>query len=74
MKKFAYIIPAVILSPASVLAAETGTANQAVVNAMTTVSNDMIATANSIVPVALSVVGISLVVVFGVRLFRRIAR
>lgn len=51
-----------------------GTANAAVVSAMTTVSNDMVATAESIIPVALTVVGIALVVVFGVRIFKRIAK
>lgn len=52
----------------------TGTANSAVVSAMTTVANDMSATATSLIPVALTVVGISLVVVFGIRIFKRIAK
>lgn len=41
---------------------------------MSGVANDMVATANAIIPVALTVVGISLVVVFGIRIFRRIAK
>lgn len=61
-------------APATVFAQETGTANTAVVNAMTSTANDMLATGNSIIPVALTVVGLSLVVTFGVRLFRRVAR
>lgn len=52
----------------------TGSANTAVTNAMQTVAGDMIATGNSIVPIALTVVGISLVVIFGVRMFRKIAK
>lgn len=55
-----------------VLAESTGTANQAVVSAMTNISNDMIATANSIIPVALTTVGLSIVVVFGIRIFKRV--
>lgn len=51
-----------------------GTPNNAVVSAMTTVSNDMVATAESIIPVALTVVGIALVVVFGVRIFKKVAK
>lgn len=77
MKKKLYLfgMPAVIAASAlPVMAESTGTANQAVVGAMTTVSQDMIATANSIIPVALTVVGIAMVVVFGVRIFKRIAK
>lgn len=63
------------ISPIAVFAQEaSGTANSAVVSAMTTTANDMLATGNSIVPVALTVVGLSLVVTFGVRLFRRVAK
>lgn len=51
-----------------------GTASTAVTGAMQTVANDMIATGNSIVPIALTVVGISLVVIFGIRMFRKIAK
>lgn len=53
--------------------ASTGTANQAVVDAMTTTSNDMVATGTAIIPVALVVIGLSLVVTFGVKLFKRIS-
>lgn len=51
-----------------------GTANSAVTGAMTTVANDMIATGNAIIPIALTVVGIALVVVFGVRMFKKVAK
>lgn len=60
--------------PVTAFAEETGTANAAVVSAMTGVANDMVATGNAVIPVALTVVGIALVVVFGVRMFRRIAK
>lgn len=49
-----------------------GTANTDVVNAMTTVANDMKATGNSLIPIALGVVGLAIVVVFGIRIFKRI--
>ena len=51
-----------------------GTANSAVTGAMTTVANDMIATGNAIIPIALTVVGIALVVVFGVKMFKKVAK
>lgn len=77
-KKLSYLLVTgvgTIGSNALVLANEsTGTANTAVTGAMQTVANDMIATGNAIVPVALTVVGISLVVIFGVRMFRKIAK
>lgn len=60
-------------APMTVFAASEGTANSAVVSAMTDVANDMIATAEGIIPVALSVVGVALIVVFGVSIFKRIA-
>ena len=74
MKKKMIAITAVAVPFASipVLAEESGTANAAVVSAMTTVADDMLATGNAIVPVALTVVGIALVVTFGVRIFKRI--
>ena len=49
-----------------------GTANEAVKSAVTTISNDMIATGNAVVPIALGVVGIALVVVFGIRIFKKV--
>lgn len=49
-----------------------GTANTAVVDAMTTVANDALATGTAVIPLALSVVGLTLVVVFGIKVFRRI--
>lgn len=67
-------VPVAFATSLPVLASESGTANTAVVSAMTTVANDMVATGNSIIPVALTVVGIGLVVVFGVRIFRKIAK
>lgn len=62
-------------APVLVLAEETGTgtANTAVTNAMQTVANDMVATGNAVIPIALTVVGISLVVIFGVKMFRKVA-
>lgn len=60
-------------APVWVLAQETGTANTAVTNAMQTVANDMVATGNAVIPIALTVVGISLVVIFGVKMFRKVA-
>lgn len=71
------LVPVTVVSSlgtsALVLAEETGTANSAVTGAMQTVANDMIATGNAIIPIALTVVGISLVVIFGVRMFKKIA-
>lgn len=63
-----------IISALSVFAESTGTASTAVTNAMTTVANDMLATGNAIIPIALTVVGLAMVVVFGVRIFKRIAK
>ena len=51
-----------------------GTANTAVTGAMQTVANDMVATGNAIIPIALTVVGIALVVVFGIRMFKKVAK
>ena len=53
--------------------AESTTASSATVSAMTTLANDMKATATSLIPIALGVVGLSMVVVFGIRIFKRIA-
>lgn len=52
----------------------TGSANTAVVSAMTGVANDMTATATSLIPIALGVVGIVLVVVYGIKIFKSIAK
>ena len=49
-----------------------GTGGTAVVSAMTGVANDMTSTATSIIPIALGVVGISMVVVFGIKIFKKI--
>ena len=50
-----------------------GTANSAVTTAMTSVANDMVATGNSIIPIALGVVGLAIVVIFGIKMFKKIA-
>ena len=49
-----------------------GTGGTAVVSAMTGVANDMTSTATSIIPIALGVVGISMVLVFGIKIFKKI--
>lgn len=69
-------VAASVMPSAYVFAEEvtSGVANSAVTNAMTTVANDMVATGNAVVPIALTVVGISLVVVYGVRIFRKLAK
>lgn len=54
-------------------AESSGTASTATVTAMTSLANDMKATATSLIPIALGVVGLSMVVVFGIRIFKRIA-
>ena len=55
-------------------AESTGTANSAVTSAMTFwVANDMTATATSLIPIALGVVGIVLVVIYGIKIFKKIA-
>lgn len=74
-KRFAITLTTIgTLIPTAVFATEaTGTANQAVVSHMTSVANDMVATGTSIIPVALTVVGLSLVVVYGIKMFKRIA-
>lgn len=75
-KKFIALstVPAVVASSVPVLASESGSANEAVVTAMTKTANDMIATGTSIIPVALTVVGLILVVTFGIKIFKGIAR
>lgn len=68
-------LPITAMSAMTVFAGDTaGTANNDVVSAMTTVAGDMRATGNAIIPVALTVVGLGLVVVFGVRIFRKVAK
>lgn len=56
-----------------VLAADSGTANEAVVSAMSGVAQDMLATGKAIVPIALSVVGLVIVVSFGLKMFKKVA-
>lgn len=76
-KKLLVAMMAVICSlviSSLVFASSTGTANTAVTGAMQTVADDMIATGNAVIPIALTVVGISLVVVFGVRMFKKIGK
>lgn len=64
-----------IALPVAVFAEEgSGTANAAVVSALTSTANDMMATGTSLVPVALGVVGLALAVRFGIRFFKQIAK
>lgn len=68
------VISALCMSVAAF--AESGgssTGGTAVVSAMTGVANDMTSTATSLIPIALGVVGIALVVVFGIKIFKKIA-
>lgn len=77
IKKVVFVMLAVmsaLISSVAVFAESSGTANSAVTGAMQTVANDMLATGNAIIPIALTVVGISLVVIFGVRMFKKVAK
>lgn len=67
-------LPAALVASMPVLASESGTANSAVVTALTGTANDMVATGTSLIPVALTVVGLSMAVIFGIRLFKKIAK
>ena len=68
-------VPASFAVSVPVLASEaSGTANSAVVTAMSSTANDMIATGTAILPVALGVVGLMLVVTFGIRIFKGVAK
>lgn len=74
-KAFLLSVPATLIASMPVLATEgggSGTANSAVVTAMQTTANDMMATGSSIIPIALTVVGLALVVVFGIRIFKKV--
>lgn len=74
-KAFLLSVPATLIASMPVLATEgsgSGTANSAVVSAMQTTANDMMATGSSIIPIALTVVGLALVVVFGIRIFKKV--
>lgn len=51
----------------------TGTANTAVVNAMTSAAADMKATGEAIIPIALGILVLSLVVIFGIRMFKKVS-
>lgn len=51
-----------------------GTAQSAVVTAMTGLANDMVATGTALIPIGLTVVGITMVVRYGVRVFKGIAK
>lgn len=74
-KAFLLSVPATFVASMPVLANEpSGTANSAVVSAMQTTANDMLATGTSIIPIALTVVGLALVVVFGIRMFKKVAK
>lgn len=73
MKKY-LAIPATLMAMTPVMASETtGTANQAVVSAMTTAANDMVATGTSIIPIALTVVTLTFAVMFGIRMFKKVS-
>lgn len=73
MKKKIIVASGVLsMIPVTAMASESGSANTAVVTAMTGVANDMVATGNAVIPVALTVVGIALVVVFGIRMFKKV--
>lgn len=76
MKKKVFAIATIgAMMPVSVFASESsGTANSAVTSAMTTVANDMVATGTSVLPIALTVVGLAMVVIYGVRMFKKIAK
>lgn len=74
MKKFMIAVSPILASVPVMASESTGTANSAVVSAMTSTANDMVATGNSIIPIALTVVGLALVVTFGIRIFRRVAK
>lgn len=50
-----------------------GTANSAVVTAMTGVANDMVATGTAVIPIALTVVGITMVARYGIKAFRAVS-
>ena len=70
------LLGSLAVNPALAVFAEntgSGTANQAVVSAMTSLSNDMVATGQSIIPIALTIIGLSAVVIFGVRMFFKVA-
>ena len=67
-------VMAVLVCSLNAFAESSGSANSAVTSAMTTVANDMVATGNSIIPIALTVVGLAIVVVFGIRMFKKIAK
>lgn len=67
-------VMAVMICSLNAFAESSGSANSAVTSAMTTVANDMVATGNSIIPIALTVVGLAIVVVFGIRMFKKIAK
>lgn len=75
-KKFVCLMMCVFASLATSVVAfaeSSGTANSAVTSAMTSVANDMTATATSLIPIALGVVGIVLVVIYGIKIFKKIA-
>ena len=77
LEKMKYLVPALSITAASavpVLAEGEGggTANQAVVTAMQGVAGDMTATGTAILPIALGVVGLAIVVVFGIRIFKKV--
>lgn len=73
-KLLAVIMSAILTVAFSVFAfaENVGTANSAVTSAVSTIANDMVATGNAVIPIALTVVGIGMVVIFGIRIFKRV--
>lgn len=56
-----------------IVAAESGNAVvQALTSAFTTVASDMTSAVTSVLPIALGIVGTVMVVIFGVKIFKRI--
>ena len=73
-KYIAVFFAAIMAMSVAAFAESTGTANTQVVTAMTGLAQDMVATGNAIIPVALTVVGIAMVVLFGIRIFKSVAK
>lgn len=63
-----------IICSFAVFAESAGSANSATVTAMTGLASDMTATGSALIPIALGVVGLGLVVIYGVKIFRKIAK
>lgn len=66
-------VPASMLMTVPAFCTEQGTANAAVVSAMTSTAADMTATATAILPIALGVLSLYLVVKFGIKFFKGVS-